>query len=107
MAISMDRSLWAGGAAGVAVAILTWAAKKFLGWDIDPALASSILLFISGLVASIVPPSVKDIIKQVDDTVIAIARASENSPASEKAPAMTAAVAKAVNEATAGEGIKI
>ena len=96
-----DRKVWAGGLSGVITAGLAWGAKKWLGWDIPPELLTLVPVLVGYIVSYLVPPTVKDVIKRVDDTVIAIARASDASDASPKEPPMTPAVAAKVNEAIA------
>lgn len=94
-----DRKIWASGLGAVAMALLVSAAKHYLNWDIPPDVQTSIVVLTTSLIAYLVPPSMRDVIKRVDDTVIEIARASDESTASEKAPPMTPAMANKVNAA--------
>lgn len=71
-----DRKWLSGGTAG----IVAWALAAFLGMDQD--IATQIGAAVGALVAYFVPPSIKDIIKRVDDTIIGLARQSPDSPAS-------------------------
>lgn len=71
-----DRKWLASGLAG----ILTWAAVQFAGLDAE--VATAVVGGVMALVHYFVPPSVTDIIKRVDDTIIGLARSSPDSPAS-------------------------
>jgi uncharacterized membrane protein YjjB (DUF3815 family) len=71
-----DRKFLAGGASGV----IAWALSTFLGLDAE--LSMQIAAAAAAAVAYFVPPSVGDIIKRVDDTIIGLARRSPDSPAS-------------------------
>lgn len=95
-----DRKIWAGGLAGLVTALVAYAAKKYLNFDIPEGVLAYIPIVVGYIVSYLVPPSIRDVIKRVDDTVIAIARASDDSPASPVAPPMTPTVAKAVVDAT-------
>ena len=94
-----DRKIWAGGLSGLIVAVIVFTAGHF-GYTIPPDLQAVIPVLFGYIVSYLMPPSMQDVIKRVDDTVIAIARASNESPASAKAPAITPAVAAAVQSAT-------
>lgn len=62
-----DRKWLASGVAG----ILTWAAVQFLGLDAEVATAA--VGGVMALVHYFVPPSVQDIVKRVDQTIIDLA----------------------------------
>ena len=71
-----DRKYLAGGIAG----IVAWALSTWAGLDAEVSMQVGTAL--AAVVAYFVPPSVNDIIKRVDDTIIGLARASADSPAS-------------------------
>ena len=71
-----DRKWLASGVAG----ILTWALVAFAGLDAE--VATAVVGGVMALVHYFVPPSVKDVIKRVDDTIIGLARSDPESPAS-------------------------
>jgi hypothetical protein len=71
-----DRKFLSGGIGG----ILAWALATYLGMDQE--IATQIGAAVGAAIAYLVPPSVKDIIKRVDDTIIGLARQSPDSPAS-------------------------
>lgn len=79
-----DRKWLASGVSGVLTFILLTLFSDALG--LDPAAATEIASGITGLVMAavhyFVPPSVKDVIKRVDDTIIDLARKDPDSPAS-------------------------
>ena len=71
-----DRKYLSGGLSGV----IAWALATFAG--LDGELSLQIAGAVAAAVAYFVPPSVGDIIKRVDDTIIGLARQSPDSPAS-------------------------
>lgn len=71
-----DRKYLAGGISGV----IAWGLSSFAG--LDGELSLQIATAVAAVIAYFVPPSVNDIIKRVDDTIIGLARQSPNSPAS-------------------------
>lgn len=71
-----DRKYLAGGLSG----IIAWGLSTWAG--LDPEVSMQIAAAIAAAVAYFVPPSVGDIIKRVDDTIIGLARQSPDSPAS-------------------------
>lgn len=75
-----DAKVLAGGIAGV----LAWMATIGLasaGVEIPAETVGALVAAVMALVAYLVPPSTRDIIKRVDDTIIDLARQSPDSPA--------------------------
>lgn len=71
-----DRKWLASGISGV----LAWGIVTYLG--LGEELATPLVGAVMAAVHYFVPPSITDIIKRVDDTVIDFARSSPDSPAS-------------------------
>lgn len=97
---SLDRPTMYGGLAGLITAAIALAAKTFFGFDIPAEYMTFIPVVIGYLITWFVPPTVQDVIKNVDDKIIAIARASDMSPASEKEKPMTSEIKAAVAKET-------
>lgn len=70
-----DRKVLAGGVSG----ILTFTLTTYAG--LDPELSGAVSAAVWGLVSYFVPPSAKEIIKRVDDTIIGLAVNDPDSPA--------------------------
>jgi len=68
-----DRKVWAGGLA----ALLTWginlAAQHFLGVSLPPDLLTMVVGGVTTGVAYLVPPTVRDIVKRLNDDIVQIA----------------------------------
>jgi hypothetical protein len=74
-----DRKVVAGGFAG----ILTWALMLVAGRYgvvVDPAMQPVLASFAGTLIGYLVPPSQRDIIKRLDDQIVAIAAADPTVP---------------------------
>lgn len=76
-----DRKVLAGGIAGVLTWLITLGMSA-AGVDIPAETVTGLVGGAMALAAYFIPPSKKDIIKRVDDTIIGLARQSPDSPAS-------------------------
>lgn len=79
-----DRKVWAGGLAGLVTWGVTIAAQQFLGIAIPPDLVGMLVGGVTTAVAYIVPPTVRDIIKRLDDGLVAMAADDPSIPVTRK-----------------------
>lgn len=64
------RQALAGGLAGIVAWLICYFLGKYTGIVIPLELQTPIAIFVGGLVASIIPPSAKDIIKNLNDAIV-------------------------------------
>lgn len=74
-----DRKVWAGGLVGIVTWAIMFAAAK-AGHPIDLGLQALIPVVLGYIVSYVVPPSVRDIVKRVDNTIVRIANADQSNP---------------------------
>lgn len=91
-----DRKVWGAGLAGVASAVLLSLLHRYTGFDLQPTLNSLFALIgtpapdaqltlagiISWAVAYYLPPAQRDIVKRLNDEIVAIAARDPASPVS-------------------------
>lgn len=73
------RQVWAGGLAALITWVICYFLGQYTGIVIPLEIQTPISIFIGGIVASIVPPSVGDIITNLNDTIVHIAQRDPNS----------------------------
>lgn len=81
-----DRKIVAGGVAG----IVAWgiaAGLKHYGVELDANAQTMLVGLVTGLIAYVVPPSQRDILKRLDDNLVQIAQNSDAYPNVTKPPA--------------------
>jgi len=79
-----DRKVWASGLAGLLTWGITLAAQRFLGIPLPPDLVGMIVGGVTTGVAYIVPPSIKDIVKRLNDDIVQIAANDPNVPVTKR-----------------------
>lgn len=75
-----DRKVWAGGLAGLVTWGVSLAAQRYLGVTLPPDLVAMIVGGVTTGVAYLVPPSVKDIVKRLNDGIVQMAADDPNIP---------------------------
>lgn len=95
----MDRKMWAGGLAGGVAMLLVWFVQARFGITIPTEMANAIVLGAAGAVGYIVPPSVKDIVKRIDGTIVEIVNKDPNIPLVKGGPPVASGIT-AVNGMT-------
>ncbi len=73
-----DRKVWAGGLAGLLTWGVTLAAQHYLGVALPPDLVTMVVGGVTTGVAYLIPPSVKDIVKRLNDGIVQIAADDPN-----------------------------
>lgn len=68
-----DRKVWASGLAGLLTWAVTLIAQKYLGVSLPPDLVTMIVGGVTTGVAYLVPPTVRDIVKRLNDDIVHIA----------------------------------
>lgn len=79
-----DRKVWAGGLAGLLTWGITLAAQHFLGVPLPPELVTMIVGGATTTVAYLVPPTVRDIVKRLNDGIVQIAADDPNIPVTKR-----------------------
>lgn len=90
----MDRKVWAGGLTGVGASALVWGAQAKFGIVVPPEVAAMLITMMVTMVSYMVPPSVKDIVKRIDGTIVEIVANDPKIPLV-KAPDGPAVITKA------------
>ena len=73
MSMWPDRKVWAGGLGGLLTWGITLAAQKYLGIPLPPEVVTMIVGGATTAVSYIVPPTVRDIVKRLNDDIVQVA----------------------------------
>lgn len=76
----MDRKVWASGLSGMAAGLLVLIAQRFFGVAIPADVASFLVVAAATGMGYIVPPSVQDIVKRIDHTIVEAVNADPKIP---------------------------
>ena len=79
-----DRKVWAGGLAGLLTWGVTLVAQRYLGVSLPPDLVTMIVGGVTTGVAYLVPPTVRDIVKRLNDGIVQIAADDPNIPVTKR-----------------------
>lgn len=93
-----DRKVWAGGIAAVLAWFIIGALEKYGHVTLTPDMRTMITGMVATAISYIVPPTTRDIIKRLDDNLVAIAMADPKIPVTGIPPA-------AVNTIVTGPGV--
>lgn len=77
-----DRKLWASGLTYVVAAIIVKSIEAYTGFDVPPFLEEWAPLGLAGSVAYLVPPSVQDVLRRLNDEIVTIASRDPKTPVS-------------------------
>lgn len=78
-----DRKIWAGGLGAVVAWVLVVVAQKY-GLPLDMTTATTIVVSVGGMLSYLVPPSERDIVKRLNDTLVKMAVDDPNIPVTGK-----------------------
>lgn len=77
-----DRKIWASGLAYVAAALLVKLVETHAGIDVPPFLEDWAPIGLAGAVGYFLPPSVQDVLKRLNDQLVAVAALDPKIPVS-------------------------
>lgn len=79
-----DRKVWAGGLAGLLTWGVTLVTQRYLGVSLPPDLVTMIVGGVTTGVAYLVPPTVRDIVKRLNDGIVQIAADDPSIPVTKR-----------------------
>lgn len=97
-----DRKVWASGLSGLAVFAIGIGLQKFFNITIDPNVLAAAITVIIPLVAYLVPPSVQDVVKRVNNDIVKIANADQSNPTQAVAVDLATSKAAAISDIVSG-----